>query len=519
MSGFQVNVTNVNFSAGIIPPALPSQMHQINMPACNPAPQITLPERMYGPDIFGSNYKGFSTCLQHSALFTDLRGTLSQISVARDEYNPRDPYSAITGKFFAELQYCFPASNIYTTYQNLQIPASPDTLSFVCNALSKVPQPARNLEADRRAAVENLADNLGAVMVSTALIPYPSSVEQDLVRILRVSNCLESAVSGLGPLLPTLSRRVIQQAVEADFNPLKILSISTAPSRRDRTMDESILRYIQLSKKVLGTIAYRFAHQPSFGGKVPLFVFLLRDAKILSDLLPKEKLKGETLELDINRYTLATQAELTETFCSHTFNIGKIQGEVDIILYKYLISRLCRYLGISSKSIQSASSQDITRICSSLLETGENSDLDFEKPHQSLQALEGFNVPPQINQILEDSNIMDAAREGRPVLFVDTGYRGSLPLLLQFSLMTILGFRPNVHTWVDYTVHPFNQLVNSHRSGEFRASPLDGLAKHLKRVIVPGQTGYTTLMFATPFSANQYSQILRDCDQFEAAAR
>ena len=239
----------------------------------------------------------------------------------------------------------------------------------------------------------------------------------------------------------------------------------------------------------------------------------MRDAHILYQIT-KEELPGNKLELDVGKVTLATPEELEALYASRGFNIGWSKDSPQIGNYKRLLAE------IGSAEVPAYTAElSAKQVVHELLEKQRADETDFaasfRKFTQAQRTLANLTVPDQIYQLLETSGIVSEAGSGRPVVFVDTGFRGSLPLLLQSALSRQLitrGVDPQVHVWLDYVVEPLAQFSASHQIGSWKVSPLDGLVS-INRILKPD---LRTELFTTPFDAERQARILRPYFQFES---
>lgn len=107
---------------------------------------------------------------------------------------------------------------------------------------------------------------------------------------------------------------------------------------------------------------------------------------------------------------------------------------------------------------------------------------------------------PYIRELLRRSGIVEAAKtshgsEGRPIIFVDAGFKGTMPVLAMKILRPMLteeGLNPELHAFLDYKIKGLP--IPSHTEGFSGTSPLDGLS-YLQNFIIPEISTDGTLQY------------------------
>lgn len=471
-----------------------------------------VPERTNAYKVFGSAYKG----LYHKigANFSRVREILQDLTISAEDLDgsPR-VYHRTLFSLIEQLGKTCPNPTLEKRAKEAleQIPASPITFSFIANYFRTASREGSSEEE----AIKKVLENFPSILLCTAYIPYPSSQGRLLIQGMRAVSPEDSG-SFISKIFPQAKKDDIERAVKANFNPLKILA-SREQKNPFSSEDRNLHHYIWLSKQALLSFAYtltkRFSSEPD-----PLWVFLMRDAHLLY-LIAQAQLPGEKIEIEVAKITLASQEELAAIFEARGYNIGEAKEILPISNY----DRLIKELGFKEEptSRREASSTRPAQVVAELAQkqSAENLAYDLELYQSAQEILSSLSVPEQVFQLLLTSGIAEAAENNRPVVFLDTGYKGSLPLLLQAALSRMLtqrGHKPNIHAWLDYAKEPFHKFVNYHRCGPWNVSPLDGLVS-MRRAIIPGREKYELKLFTTPFDAVRQARIIRPYDQFEAS--
>ena len=464
--------------------------------------------RMNVSEIFGPAHKGHYRKI--GPRFSRVRTAIRNLSV---------PATALTGDHRAyghAFLSLIDGLGEISTYPTLvddaraaaeRMPASPSTFTFIANYLRMACR--AGLAEDF--AIKNVLENTPAILLSTTYIPYPSVEGRNLLHGMRFTHP-DDAGGVISSILPQAAPQDIAHAVSVGFNPLRILyppnNITQAPRE-----EGALHRYIWLSKQALLSFARTLTRQYS-GEPDPLWVFLMRDAHLLY-LVAGQELPGEKLEIDVGKITLATEEERDSIFEARGYNVGDAKDTLPVRGYEHLIHEL----GFDSLADDSPTARPRS-VVEQLVQRPPNGDLakDLQQFRSAQEILSNLTIPEQIFQILATSGIADAAENNRPVVFVDTGFKGSLPLLLQAALnktLTERGRQPNVHSWLDYAREPFNRLIGSHAHGPWSVSPLDGFVS-LRRVLIPSSEGQNIAVFTTPFDAMRQTRIVRPYDVYEA---
>jgi len=378
--------------------------------------------------------------------------------------------------------------------------ATTTTFSFIMHYL-KI---ASKNGVPEKTAANTILEKFSLILLCTAHFSYPSKRGKELIEIMMQSQ--QQQIEDLPDLFPSYTKEEIQAAVFAGFNPFNI--INGIDAKPFRPMDENFRKYLGLSTGALRSYAYALANYYSPKPDL-LWVFLMRDAHLLF-LAAERDLPGKKIELDCCKVTLATQEETATIFKNNGFDIGTSKAPLSIEGYRSLQDEMG-----APQSLYPPSPIRPSEVIEALLQKPPQSDSfsdQYQMFREAQETLRYLQVPDQIYGILETSGIAEHAERGKPVVFVDTGFKGTLPLVLQAALTNITtrkGTSPSVHVWLDYVQHQYRQYgIHSHQSGMWPVSPLDGCVS-LNRNLYPTETGYQTDTFTTPFAATKQDRILR----------
>ncbi|MDD5382624.1 MAG: hypothetical protein PHH60_03105 [Candidatus Margulisbacteria bacterium] len=471
-----------------------------------------IPGEISAQRVFGPPYSGFVRKIRDT--YPGVKRILGELTIPYATFPHKSIlFNEILISLLDGLNRLYPSPAAYKKARAAlsETQATTSTVSFIMHYFKIASKNGISEET----AVRNVLEKFREMLLCTAYVPYPSRKGKLLIETLTQPQAEQGET--LSYLFHTFEAEEVQTAVQAGFNPLTILNGTTEPPPA-RPYKEGLFEYFTLSRQALSSYANSLTRYYSAKPN-PLWVFLMRDAHLLF-LLTEKDLPGKKLELDFSKISLASPEELEHIFGANGYNVGLSKALPPIDGY----ARIQSEIG-ARPSIPPPPPADPSAVIQEILQSpppAENFADNYTAFRRAQQILKNLTVPEQIYRVLESSGIAAMAETGRPIVFVDTGFRGTLPLVLQAALTNLTnrkGIEPSVHTWVDYVQEPYKQfVVNSHRTGEWAVSPLDGCAS-LNRVLLPAEEGYETDVFTTPFDAVKQARLLKGYLDFTAEAR
>jgi|GEM_PF-5932089 hypothetical protein len=460
---------------------------------------MTIPNALAVSQILGRPYQGFAQKIRDK--FPGVKRLVSNLTIPHPSYpNHSIVFNEILRSLINGLNQLYPSPNIEKARQALSaVQASISTLTFILHFFKVASKNGLSEEA----AVNKVLDKFILILISTSRISYPSKKGKALIEALLKSQDVQ--IETIRHLFPQVAQNDIATAAAAGFNPMVLLRDDQTPPNA-RPMDDAFLQYMEKSRAALvsyGELLTRYSDGPK-----PLWVFLLRDAHLLY-LLAEKQLPGRKMELDVCKLSLADPAELEAVFTGSGYNIGTSKSLPPIKAYDAVRTAMGDHSAPTSATTSSPN-----EVIKALLqqEAGVNQlTVNYQSFRRAQQILQNITIPEQVINLLHSSGIVTELRRGRPIVFVDTGFRGTLPMLLQTALTRIAtrsGLEPRVHVWLDYVHRSYRDLViNAHQFGDWAVSPLDGCVS-LNRILLPTETGFEADVFTTPFDAMRQSRIL-----------